>query len=298
MHSRQWAEAIRARGTNGVIVTRVLGVIGYPIGHSVSPQMHAAALAAMGLDYAYHAFEVHPEHLGEAVQALRALNLAGLNVTIPHKQAVMPFLDEVTPAARAIGAVNTIVNQDGRLVGHNTDWEGFLRALGDEGVSPAGAECLVIGAGGVGRAVCYALAHAGAHVHVWDIVGEWSRALVRDLGGNRIRVVPDLRAGGALSTCDLLVNCTPVGMAPDVNADPPVDPGAIRPGAHVCDVIYNPLETVLLARARDRGCRASNGVGMLAWQGALALELWTGRPGPVQVMKEAVESAVRAKSAE
>jgi shikimate dehydrogenase len=256
--------------------------------------MHAAALARMELDYTYHAFEVPPERVGDAVRAVRGLDLAGLNVTVPHKQSVMPFLDEVTAAAGAIGAVNTIVNRDGRLLGHNTDWQGFLRALGEEKVKVEGADCVVVGAGGAGRAVCYALAEARARVAVFDIVPQRMDALIHDIGAARVHRLPSDGLPVALSACDLLVNCTPVGMAPDVGADPPVPVTSIRPGAHVCDLIYNPLETALLARARDRACPTSNGVGMLGWQGALALELWTGRLGPVDVMREAVIAAVAA----
>ena len=274
-------------------MTRVLGVIGYPIGHSVSPQMHAAAIAHLGLDYAYHAFDVTPDRVGEAIAGVRGLGFAGLSVTVPHKEAVIPLLDEITPAAGAMGAVNTIVNQDGRLTGHNTDWEGFLRALTDEGVDPQGGHCVVIGAGGAGRAVCYALLQAGAEVGVFDTDPERLGRLIADLGGEaRLRPLHVEAVPASLGACDLLVNCTPVGMYPHVDDRPAVDPDAIPVSAYVCDLVYNPLETELLRRARERGCRTSNGVGLLAWQGAIAFQLWTGRPGPVAVMKEAIVSAV------
>jgi shikimate dehydrogenase len=225
----------------------------------------------------------------EAVRGVRALGFRGVNVTVPHKAAVIPFLDEIAPAARAIGAVNTIVVEaGGRLVGHNTDAGGFLADLAAQGVEPAGRRALVLGAGGAARAVVYALATTGAVVTIASRRAAQAQQLIVDLQAHvgdaplRYRPLQDPDAAPG----DLIVNATPVGMSPRVDEAP--WPGRPLPrDCFVYDLIYNPAETVLMRRAREAGGAAANGLGMLVQQGALAFELWLGEWPDVQVMYKA-----------
>jgi shikimate dehydrogenase len=260
--------------------------------------MQNAALRAMGRDGIYVAFDVHPDRLPEAVRGLRALGIAGANVTIPHKEAMPGLLDRVEPEAALIGAVNTVVLRDGELIGANTDAPGFLASLRAEGIDPTGAEAVLLGAGGSARAVAVALAGAGAKVSIVNRTEARAAALVRLLN-ERVRpgcAVYRPWEGAALeellSGSQILVNCTSLGMSPEVAAMPELPEGALGPHLAVYDLIYNPWETRLLALARARGCRAVNGAGMLAWQGALALERWTGHAAPVELMKQVIHDAL------
>jgi shikimate dehydrogenase len=275
--------------------TRLVGLIGWPVEHSLSPAMHNAAFAAFGLDWAYVPLPVHPRRVGEAVLGLRALSFAGANVTVPHKQAVIAHLDEVSPDAQTIGAVNTVVvTEDGKLTGHNTDAAGFLRALNEAGFDPASQRCIVLGAGGSARAVVYALATAGARVVVLNRTVARAQTLVRSL-------LPHLPAGALLASAPLtandlsahldqarlLVNCTSAGMAPHVLRSP-LPGGVILPwDMLVYDLVYNPVETLLLKQARSAGARPVGGLGMLVHQGAESFRLWTGREPPIDVMRQA-----------
>jgi shikimate dehydrogenase len=271
--------------------TGVFCVLGHPIGHSLSPRMQNAALREMRVDGIYVAFDVAPEGLAEAVLGLRALGARGVNCTIPHKEAVIPLLDEISEEAALIGAVNTIVfGEDGKSTGHNTDAPGFLAALRGAGFEPEGSRAVVLGAGGSARGVVAALVKARASVTLANRTPERARALAERLGGTTVRVCSleqeDLKE--ALAGSDLLVNTTSVGMAPRVEEMPPVPGDSLREGLFVYDLIYNPLETTLLREARRRGARGTHGAGMLAHQGAIALELWTGKAAPVELMERAV----------
>ncbi len=275
--------------------TRVVGVLGYPVRHSASPPMHNAAFAHLGMDWVYVPFEVAPADVGAALAGVRALGLAGVNVTVPLKEQIAPHLDEISERARVIGSVNTVVSASGRLVGDSTDGPGFLNALAQEGVDAAGRKVVVLGAGGSARAVVYALAEAGAQVVVANRSAGRARALAEQwafLG--RIEPVPweeeALRA--ALGGASVLVNTTSVGMHPHEDEMPPVPADALSPDLFVSDLIYNPPQTRLLALAGQRGCRVQNGVEMLVQQGAIAFRLWTGveRP-PWNVMRDAVRLA-------
>ena len=274
--------------------TPVYGVFGHPVGHSLSPAMQNAALAHLGLDGIYVAFDVPPDALGDAVRAIRALGLAGVNCTIPHKEAVIPLLDELTEDAARIGAVNTIENRSGLLVGHNTDAGGFLAALRAEGLDPGGLRSVVLGAGGSARAVAAGLAMVGGEVALANRTVERSQALAeelnRKLGRQAIRAVPDLPGAlrAELAGADLLVNTTPVGMGREGEMRSPAPGEALHAGLFVYDLIYNPLETRLLREARACGARAAGGAGMLAHQGALALEIWTGAAAPVDLMRRVI----------
>lgn len=282
-------------------MTRYLGVIGHPLKRSLSPIFQQAAIDDLGLDLRYEAMPASAEALAETVESLRAPDRLGANVTIPHKQAVIPLLDEIDELARRVGAVNTIVNRDGRLYGHNTDVGGFLRALRqDGGFDPAGARALVAGAGGAARAVGVALIDAGAASETF-INRSLARAgkLVDDLrpdaASTELHALPDVAASwaGAAVSCGLLINCTSVGMAgtPE-EKDSPVPVDTIPSSALVFDLIYHPPETPLMAAARQRGAKVLGGLPMLVYQGAESFKLWTGLDAPVAVMREAAERAL------
>jgi len=279
--------------------TQVCGLVGDPVAHSVSPVMHNAAFAALGLDYVYLPFRVQSRYLAAAVGGARALDIKGLNVTIPHKVAVMPLLDELDPLAQRIGAVNTIVNDDGCFKGYNTDAGGFLQALARGGFAPGGKKAVVLGAGGAARAVCFALADSGVQMAILNRQQEldWAVGLAADVAafcGNDIPALElnDNNLKTALADADLLVNATSVGMSPDDNKTP-VAENLLRPGLAVFDVVYNPLKTRLLAEAGAAGTVTIGGMDMLVGQGALAFELWTGIQPPLDIMQKAAIEALR-----
>ncbi len=278
--------------------TRVVGLFGDPVAHSLSPLMHNRAFAERGLDWVYLAFRVPRERLAEAVRALPALGLAGVNVTIPHKEAVVPLLDEVSRTARLIGAVNTIVVEaEGRLVGHNTDAPGFAAALARQGVGLAGCHLLLLGAGGAARAVAFQAALDGAEaIEVCDLDGGRAAALTAELATHfascRVHHLPlePEAVAAALARATLLVNATPAGMEGS-EAAYPIDLEALHPGLFVYDLVYNPAETPLLAAARAKGLGCDNGLTMLALQGAAAFALWTGEPPPEASMVATLQEA-------
>jgi shikimate dehydrogenase len=261
--------------------------------------MQNAALAALGEDAIYTAFDVPPARLAEALAGLGALGVRGANLTIPHKEAALALLDEVSPEAALVGAVNTVSFADGRRVGDNTDGRGFLRALRAAGFDlRPGCPAVVLGAGGSARAVAAALAAEGARLVLANRTPERAGALAALLnerfGAGTAQAVALERAAlaDALAGAALLVNTTSVGMAPHADAPLLVSPETLRPGLFVYDLVYNPAETRLLAAARARGCGTANGLGMLAHQGALALEFWLGRPAPVAVMEAALRETL------
>jgi shikimate dehydrogenase len=260
--------------------TRVVGVIGDPVEHSRSPAMHNAAFDALGLDWVYAAFAVPRGEGAAAVRAIPVLSLAGLNVTMPHKADAADACDQLSPAAAALGAVNTVVvRSDRSLVGHSTDGEGFLRALGDEGVSVSARRCVVLGAGGAARAIAHALGGAGANVTVAARREDAARSAAALAPGGTAIALDDV----PVETFDVVVNATPIGMRRE---PPPFDPARLRAGQFVFDTVY-PAETPLLVEARARGAGAVGGLGMLVHQGALSFELWTGCAPPLAVMRAA-----------
>ncbi|MFQ5848161.1 MAG: shikimate dehydrogenase [Candidatus Methylomirabilales bacterium] len=269
-------------------------LLGYPVAHSASPRMQNTAFAALGLDWAYIPWAVRPEAFPKTLEALRRIeNFGGANVTIPHKEAAFEVLDELSADALCIGAVNTIVPRGGTLVGHNTDGEGFVTSLREEaGEDPGGKRVGLVGTGGGAKALAFTLARAGAaELVLFGRSEERARTLVSHLRKmfRNIEVLAlglqDLKAD-RLGRLDILINTTPVGMQP---ADPPLFDYAMLPeDVMVCDLIYRPPETSLLAAARSRGCRILNGSGMLLYQGARAFELWTERKAPIPIMREAL----------
>jgi shikimate dehydrogenase len=273
--------------------TRVAAVIGNPVRHSLSPALHNAAFAALGLDWVYVAFEVAegPAAVRAALAGMGTLGIEGLNVPMPHKTAVAEAVDELTEAARALRAVNTVVRgANGRLVGHNTDGAGFVASLREAGHDPAGARCVVLGGGGAARAVVQALAAAGA-TEVAVVNRTEARAIeAARLAGAAGRVAALDAVGGA----DVVVNATSVGMGADAGALP-LDPARLRRGQVVADLVYHPLDTALLGAARAAGATAVDGLGMLVHQAALAFELWTGRQPPVGDMRAAALAALAAR---
>ena len=278
-----------------------LGIIGHPIGHSISPVFQQAALDAIGFDGAYEPWDVDPANVGDFLAGLRSPGTLGINVTLPHKEAVIPFLDEVDDWASAAGAVNTIVNRDGRLTGHNTDGIGFLRALREgAGFEPRGRDVLVLGAGGSARGVVYALARAGtARLFIANRTVERAQRLAgiaTDSGvAAEAMVLSD--APGATREVALIVNCTSVGMihGPD-DTGSPLSAADIPSTVLVNDLVYNPLETPLLREAARAGAATLGGIQMLVYQGAASFEMWTGQDAPVPVMLEAATAAMRARS--
>lgn len=264
--------------------TRITGLFGYPVEHTLSPAMHNAAFEALGLDYCYAAFRVHPDSLPEAVKAIRALHLSGVNVTIPHKEEVIPFLDEVDKEATAIGAVNTIVNSNGNLKGYNTDGRGFMQSFFEYGISAEGKDVLVIGAGGASRAISYYFGKEAKRLFLYDIEQEKAERLAADLKkilGKDVSIVDDI---GRTERFNIFLNATPLGLKEE---DPlPFDTSHLRPDQIVCDLIYK--KTRLLEEASRKGCIALDGLGMLLWQGVFAFELWTGVSPPVDIMREAL----------
>ena len=271
--------------------TAVYGIFGYPVKHSLSPLMQNAAFRELGIDAVYVPFEVEPENLKEAVDGVRALGIKGLNVTVPHKERIVEHLDYLSEEAELLGAVNTVKNENGELTGYNTDAEGFLRSLIEEGVELEGKKALMFGAGGAARAVGYALLKGGVSF-LYIVNRNFQRAReVGELLGKRgnVLVFPlrDSTVETLLKEVDLIVNTTSVGMKPE---DPHLfDYSKIPEGIAVVDIIYNPPETPLLKAAKERGCKTVNGLGMLVHQGAVAFEIWTGKKAPVETMREVLE---------
>ena len=274
---------------------RKTGLIGHPVAHSKSPEMINAAYQKQGLPYIYLAYDVAPEDLKQAVEGMRALGFRGWNVTVPHKVTVMDHLDEVEESARVIGAVNTVMVEEGRLIGINTDGAGYLRSLVTEtGIDPAEQQVVLIGAGGAARAVGYALARAG--VQRITVVNR-TETRAQELAA-RLKTWTETegvgldQAGEKLQGASLLVQTTSVGMYPDTEACP-VDPTFLHEGLLVSDLIYHPRDTRLMREARTRGARVHGGLGMLLHQGALAYRRWTGQEAPTETMREILEEALK-----
>jgi shikimate dehydrogenase len=279
--------------------TVLYGVIGDPVRHSRSPVMMNRAFRETGTNGIYAAFHISPDRLGVFIDGVRAMGIRGVNVTIPHKVEVMRYLDEIDAGARAVGAVNTIVNEGGRLTGYNTDGIGYVRSLKEE-AEPllAGKRIVVLGAGGAARGIVHALAQEGPQrITIANRTEGRARELASNLGG-----IADIDAVGAdklqaaVQEADIVVNTTSAGMYPHIDEIPlGLDAAWLRPGAVASEIIYNPPTTRFLREAEARGCRTHGGLGMFIYQGAYAFEYWTGSPAPVAVMKETVLHALAVK---
>ena len=283
-------------------MTKRAGVIGHPLGHSISPALFAAAFKAAGIDATYEAWDTEPPVLEGRVNALRGADFLGANVTIPHKQAVVPLLDGTTELATKAGAVNTIVHSDGKLIGHNTDVTGFARALReDAGFDAKGKRTMLLGSGGAARAVGLALVEAGAAVIY--VVARQPRKIEQMV----LSLKPLTPSGTTISwaywgdgsylrslqEADLVVNCTPVGAAGSETAGQSLVPAELMgPRTLYFDLVYNPAETPFVAAAKSRGARATTGLAMLVYQAAESFKLWTGKDAGIKVMFDAARGAL------
>ncbi|WP_280818232.1 shikimate dehydrogenase [Paenibacillus etheri] len=275
----------------------LLGVMGDPIIQSKSPIMHEAALQALGIPGAYVPLHILPENLEDAVQAIRTLGFRGVNVTIPHKVAVMAHVDLLDESAVAVGAVNTIVNNNGILTGYNTDGIGYVRSLKAEAISDlSGSKIMVIGAGGAARGIVAALLQEKPSA---ILIANRSVDKAQDLAaecqskGNVIGISMN-EVAEMLDGVNVLINTTSVGMYPHMD-ETPIDPGLLRAGMVVSDLIYNPLRTRLLLEGLERGCTIHGGLGMFVYQGAYALEYWTGQPAPTEIMRQTILNCLGGK---
>ena len=276
----------------------VVGIIGHPVAHSLSPVFQAAAFAACGLDVAYERWDTTAEALAGRVVSLRAPKYLGANVTIPHKEAVIPLLDELGGQSARVGAVNTIVNRDGRLFGFNTDGPGFVAALRNEArFDPAGKAIVLIGAGGAARGIAFALAEARAErIVIANRSLARAERLAADVAAGGYRSVTTASPDASLAAYDGVVNCTSIGMHGGGAEDGvPADLATAKPGALVVDIVYAPEQTPFLRAAAARQLPTLGGLPMLIYQGALAFELWTGIPAPVDVMFEGARKALAAR---
>ena len=276
--------------------TRMGGLLGSPVAHSISPMMHNDSFRELGLDWVYLCFDVGPDRLGEVVNAFRSMNVYGFNLTMPDKEAVIPHLDELSLAAELIGAVNTVKNEDGKLIGHNTDGIGYIQSVSAVGWDIRGKEMTLLGAGGAACAIAVQAAIDGvSRLHLvsrrgrsWEKAGRLVEQINKKTGCQAD--LTDLADGSRLRRCletsSLLTNATSVGMAPQADATPIPDTSMFHPGLLVSDVIYHPSKTRLLREAQRAGCPVCNGMYMLLYQGAAAFKIWTGQEMPVELIRE------------
>ena len=269
--------------------TRLLAVIGAPIAHSLSPIIQNAALHAAGLDYVYAALPVRADALASAVRGLYDAGIAGFNVTIPFKTAIIPLMDALSEDARRIQAVNTVVVEDGRLVGHNTDVAGFLAGFAERGIALTGKNAVLIGAGGAARAALWGLLRSNiSAITIGVRTAAKGAVLAADFvadGAVQACAFDDSAFARSLASADIVVQTTPLGMTPHTEEMPPVDAAVINPSAVVYDLIYTPAETRFLREARAQGCETINGETMLVAQGAEAFHLWAGVRPDMELMK-------------
>lgn len=275
--------------------TIMTGLFGHPVGHSLSPVMHNQAFDVCGLNFRYAAFDIPSEEIGQAVAGIKALGFRGVNVTIPHKVSVMSYLDEIDEEAQIIGAVNTIVNENGRLIGYNTDGRGYVRSLIEEtGINPREQSVLMVGAGGAARGVAVALLRSG----VTDLVianrsKDKAESLIYHLQsaipGKKLKAIGLSDVKSTIQNRTLLVQTTSIGMSPNVN-ESPIAKELLHKNLLISDLIYNPLKTQIQKDGEEIGCRIHSGVGMFIYQGALSFEYWTNRKAPVEEMQKVVMS--------
>ena len=275
--------------------TDIYGIFGHPVKHSLSPDMHNSAFNTLGLNSVYVAFDIDPESIEEAARAIRVMGIRGINITIPHKQTIIPYLDEVSPDAKLTGAVNTVKNENGKLLGYNTDVGGFLRAIREDlDFSPEGNTLFLIGAGGAARAVLSAFCmNGGAVVYITDIIKDKALELANQFKANFQNITIETveldnqnLIEQKFNEADILVNASPAGMDGVGSLDIPLT--SLNKNAVVYDLVYKPPDTSLLKEAKQLGHKASGGLSMLLYQGAESFEIWTGENAPVEIMKKAL----------
>ncbi|MFX1455780.1 MAG: shikimate dehydrogenase [Promethearchaeota archaeon] len=272
--------------------TSIFCVIGHPIEHSMSPIMWNPALQELGLDYVYLAFDVHPKNLKKAIDGVRSLGIKGINVTLPHKQTIIKYLDEVDPIAQKIGAINTIKNENGFLKAKNTDAMGAKKALLDSGCEISGKNIFFMGAGGVARSLAYILADQASQIILTDLIEKRAIRVANEIRRNTKihiegKLSNDKNISEGLKKADILINATPIGMYPNIN-DTPIKKNLLHEDLFIFDVVYNPLETMLMKDAAAMGCQTLGGLDMLVNQGLLAFEWWTDQIPDVNLMKEKI----------
>lgn len=262
--------------------TKIIGIFGDPVEHSLSPVIHNEAFQHLGLDYCYVAFRVKKEKLKEATEAIRALNIKGVNITLPHKEAIMPLLDELSEEALHVGAVNTVLNSDGVLKGFNTDTKGFIVSLKEEKVSLTGKNILVLGAGGAARAVIYGILREGGRVYIFNRTIAKAQVIKENFIKFGFIEIVDRIDESIVKNMQIIVNATSLGLKRD---DPlPLSPNLLKPWHIYCDIVYP--ETPLMKEAEKMGCKTVGGSGMLLWQAAFAFEIWTEMQAPLEIMKQ------------
>jgi shikimate dehydrogenase len=275
---------------------RICALLGFPAHHSMGPMIHNSAFEELDLPFVYVAHDVAPADLASAVAGARALGYRGLSITMPHKVAAMALVDDVDPMARAIGCINTVVNEDGRLMGYNSDGQGALDALGRAGIEVAGRRVLVLGSGGAARAVTMTVALRGqpAELALLGVVEDELVRLGRDVAAKtgkdaRVQILTEATLTDAVGRADVLLHCTPVGMTPETERSV-VPRSLLRADLAVFDAVYNPRRTLLLRQAAAAGCRVVEGMEMFLGQAMVQFELWTGRPAPAQAMRQVIEA--------
>ena len=272
--------------------TKVFCIIGHPVEHSMSPTMWNPALQELGLDYVYVAFDVHPDNLEKAVDAFRFLGIRGANVTIPHKNSILKFLDEIDPIAEKMGAINTVKNEGGYLKATNTDAPGAKKSLLDAGCSIEGKNILFLGSGGVARSLAYLFSEEAKRIVLTDIIKERAVTIASEIKKNMDaniegELASEKKISKLIKQTDLLINATPLGMHPHTDATP-LSKELLHKDLFVFDVIYNPMETKLMKDAADIGCKTLSGLDMLVNQGVLAFEWWTGKSPNSKLMKSKI----------
>lgn len=272
--------------------TKIFCVIGYPIEHSMSPIMWNPALKELNLDFIYVAFNVHPKNLERAIEGMKAMGIKGMNVTLPHKQEIMKYIDEIDPIAQKIGAVNTIKNDEGILKAKNTDAGGAKKSLLENGCEVEGKNVLILGSGGVARSITYILAEDANKIVVTDLIEEKALLIaneIKELMGVNIegKISSEKNIKIAIKNSDILINATPVGMSPNIDTTP-VSMDLLHPDLFVFDVVYNPLTTRLMREAARVGCETLSGLDMLINQGVLAFEWWTNQKPNKELMKKKI----------
>jgi shikimate dehydrogenase len=280
--------------------TRICAIIGDPVEHSLSPVMHNAAFKELGLNLVYTAFTVNARDLKTAILGLKSLGILGLNITMPHKNAVTKYLDELDVIAKTINAVNTVVNKQGKLIGYNTDGMGIMYALKENHVYPENKKLVLLGAGGAAKAIAYQVSKNVNELVILNRSLDKAKKLVELLKNSSISIKCGIISNNTLkqelSTADILINATSVGMNPDIGKSP-VPPEYLRSDLDVLDIIYNPLKTKLLQDAEAVGAKIISGLEMLIFQGAIAFEIWTNCPAPIDVMRNALITELNKREA-